>query len=281
MRMILEFEDVRYTYPGGGSEALCGLTIQIPEGKKCVLLGHNGCGKSTLFLHGNGIYRPDTGRVRWRGQALSYKRRDLLELRRQVGIVFQDPEQQVVASTVLEDISYGMCNLGVPEDEMKERIEAVLERFSLREFAERPIHQLSLGQKKRVALAGVMVLAPALLLLDEPTAYLDRLHTERLLAELDEIHRAGTTVLMATHDLDVAYAWADWIFVMNKGQLVCAGTPDEVFRDRDRLMSWQLGQPQLYEVWQEVAPLIQDEQSMAPRTVAQMIERIRKIGKKI
>lgn len=272
---IVELENVRYRYAGSEQEALRGLTLRVPEGKKCVLLGHNGCGKSTFFLHVNGIYRPHAGYVRWRGQELTYKRRDLLELRRRVGIVFQDPEQQVVAGTVIEDISYGMCNLGVPEEEMKQRLEMVLDRFSLGELAERPIHQLSLGQKKRVALAGIMVLKPEVLLLDEPTAYLDRLHTDRLLAELDEIHRAGTTVLMATHDMDIAYAWADWVFVMHEGCLVLEGVPEDVFGEQERLAGWQLGQPQLYEVWQEVALLLGEDACAAPRTAAEFAKRMR------
>lgn len=144
---LLEFEQVYYTYPGAQQSALNGLTLKIPSGKRCALIGQNGCGKTTLFLLANGLYKPDSGVVRWRGEALTYNRNYLGNLRQKVGLVFQDPEQQLVASTVEEDISYGLCNLGLPEPEIKDRVEQALVEFELTTLAERPVHHLSLGQK--------------------------------------------------------------------------------------------------------------------------------------
>ncbi|MFN6486875.1 MULTISPECIES: ABC transporter ATP-binding protein [unclassified Nostoc] len=240
---LLEFEQVYYTYSGAQQSALNGLTLKIPSGKKCALIGQNGCGKTTLFLLANGLYKPDSGIVIWRGKPLIYNRNYLGNLRQKVGLVFQDPEQQLVASTVEEDISYGLCNLGLPEAEIKDRVEQALIEFELTTLAQRPVHHLSLGQKKRVSIADVMVLQPELLVLDEPTAYLDIKHTRNLIATMKKIHQDGTTLLMATHDLDLVYRWADWVFVMDKGRLMLEGEPQDVFRQRKLLSELELGVP--------------------------------------
>lgn len=245
---LLEFEQVHYTYLGTQQSALNGLTLRIPAQKRCALIGQNGCGKTTLFLLANGLYKPNKGSVYWQGNSLKYDRNSLMKLRQKVGLIFQDPEQQLVASTVEEDISYGLCNLGLPEVEIQQRVEQALVEFDLTELAQRPVHHLSLGQKKRVSIADVMVLRPELLLLDEPTAYLDKLHTRNLMATLKKIHASGTTILMASHDLDLVYRWADWIFVMDKGRLVLEGKPQDVFTQRDILEELQLGVPLIYEM---------------------------------
>ncbi|WP_414570717.1 energy-coupling factor ABC transporter ATP-binding protein [Nostoc sp. CCY 9925] len=245
---LLEFEQVYYTYSGAQESALNGLTLKIPSSKKCALIGQNGCGKTTLFLLANGLYKPDSGVVHWRGEPLSYNRNYLGKLRQKVGLVFQDPEQQLVASTVEEDISYGLCNLGLPEPEIKDRVEQALIEFELTALAERPVHHLSLGQKKRVSIADVMVLQPELLVLDEPTAYLDIKHTRNLIATMKKIHGDGTTLLMATHDLDLVYRWADWVFVMDKGRLMLEGKPQDVFSQRTLLEELELGVPLIYEM---------------------------------
>ncbi|MDZ8257788.1 ABC transporter ATP-binding protein [Nostoc sp. ChiQUE01b] len=245
---LLEFEQIHYTYPGAQQSALNGLTLKIPSGQRCALIGQNGCGKTTLFLLANGLYKPDSGIVRWCGEPLNYHRNSLAKLRQKIGLVFQDPEQQLVASTVEEDISYGLCNLGLPEAEIKDRVEQALVEFELTVLAERPVHHLSLGQKKRVSIADVMVLQPELLVLDEPTAYLDVKQTRNLIATLKKIHRNGTTLVMATHDLDLVYRWADWVFVMDKGQLMLEGKPQDVFNQRTLLEELELGVPLMYEM---------------------------------
>ncbi|MGM0713614.1 energy-coupling factor ABC transporter ATP-binding protein [Brevibacillus parabrevis] len=247
---LLEFADVHYAYPGGRGPVLRGLSLGIPEGKKCALLGRNGCGKSTLFLHGNGIIQPQQGQVSWKGTPLSYKRAALQEMTQKVGLVFQDPEHQLIASTVAEDVSYGLCNRNLPADVIRQKVQAILQAFGMTELADVPIHHLSLGQKRRLALAGVMVLEPELLLLDEPTAYLDRYQTRNLLRELDAIHQNGTTVLMATHDMDIAFEWAEWICVMDAGKLVFAGEPQEALAQRELLESLHLGMPLIADVWE-------------------------------
>lgn len=248
MEVLLEFQEVFYTYSGGDKSALNSLSLKIPKSKKCALIGQNGCGKTTLFLLANGLYKPQKGCIYWQGQPLKYDRKSLIELRQKVGLIFQDPEQQLVAATVEEDISYGLCNLGLPVTEIKNRVEEILKEFNLTEFAQKPVHHLSLGQKKRVSIADVMVLKPELLLLDEPTAYLDRLHTRQLMNTLEKIHHEGTSILMATHDLDLVYLWADWVVVMDQGRLILEGNPQTVFSQREILEELQLGVPLIYEV---------------------------------
>ncbi|MBW4444200.1 MAG: energy-coupling factor ABC transporter ATP-binding protein [Plectolyngbya sp. WJT66-NPBG17] len=241
--MLLEFRSIHYTYPGTSESVIRDLTLHIPHQKRIALIGQNGCGKTTLFLLANGLYEPQQGEIYWKGERLKYDRRSLIELRQKVGLVFQNPEQQVIASTVIEDISYGLCNLGWEESQIEAAIDPVLNEFSLTEFANRPIHQLSLGQKKRVSLAGVMVLKPELLLLDEPTAYLDPLHTRALAQTLETIHATGTTIVMATHDLEWVYRWADWVIVLDRGTLALEGTPETVFAQKETLEALQLGVP--------------------------------------
>ncbi|MBD2347145.1 energy-coupling factor ABC transporter ATP-binding protein [Anabaena subtropica] len=245
---LLTFEQVYYTYPGARQSALNGITLRIPQGKRCALIGRNGCGKTTLFSLANGLYKPQKGRVYWQGEPLQYDRKNLIELRQKVGLVFQNPEQQLVASTVEEDISYGLCNLGLPKSEIQQQVTQALREFELTELAERPVHHLSLGQKKRVSLADVMVLRPELLLLDEPTAYLDRPQSRNFMAILQKIYESGTTILMASHDLDLVYCWAEWIFVMDEGRLILEGKPQDIFSQRKILEGVQLGLPLIYEI---------------------------------
>ncbi|PAX53878.1 energy-coupling factor ABC transporter ATP-binding protein [Brunnivagina elsteri] len=246
---LLEFEEVYYTYIGTKASALNGLNLKIPKHKKSALIGQNGCGKTTFFLLANALYKPQQGNILWQGKAIKYDSRSLQRLRQQVGLVFQDPEQQLVAATVEEDISYGLCNLGIPNTEIAQRIEAILLEFGLTELAQKPVHHLSLGQKKRVSIADVMVLEPELILLDEPTAYLDRLHTRNLINTLNKIHNSGTTILMATHDFDLVYRWADWVFVMDNGKLIIEGTPKDIFNQQKLLADLQLDAPLIHEIF--------------------------------
>jgi cobalt/nickel transport system ATP-binding protein len=277
--MLLKFEHVNYTYSGSQHSAIADLSIEIPSGKRCALIGQNGCGKSTLFLLANGLYQPQQGKIFWQQQLVKYDRRSLIELRQQVGLVFQNPEQQIVATTVEEDISYGLYNLGLSTPIVAERVQQALIDFNLTELAHQPIHHLSLGQKKRVSIADVMVLRPELLLLDEPTAYLDPRHTRLLLATLKQIHAAGTTIVMATHDLDLVYRWADWVLVMDRGKLVMSGTPVEIFSQRETLAALELDLPIAVELLGEVRAFIDrvaaDEKSQLECLQQRLLEKIK------
>ncbi|MEI7027404.1 energy-coupling factor ABC transporter ATP-binding protein [Paenibacillus sp. y28] len=266
---IVEAESVVFSYPGAANAALNGLTLRIPAGCRTAICGHNGSGKSTFFLHALGLHRPSSGRLLWKGTELSYQAKQLKKLRQQVGLVFQDPEQQLILNTPGEDVSYGLRNAGVAEADIRHRVKQVLNAMGLDRLTDTPLHHLSLGQKKRVALAGVLALEPELLLLDEPTAYLDRGSERQLMEELDRVHKSGITVVMATHDMNLAYAWADWILVMDQGRCVMAGTPEQVFRNEAAITALGLELPMLLELWQALPEQVR-EHSAPPRTVEEM-----------
>jgi len=226
---ILEFKDIHYTYPGGEKTALNGLNLSITATKKIALLGQNWSGKSTLLFLADGLLKPQQGQIHWAGKRLNYDRHSLNQWRQKIGLAFQDPEQQLVAGTVAEDIAYGLYTLKLSQVEIQQRLGQTLAEFGLQDLADQPLHHLSLGQKRRVALAGVMARQPELLLLDEPTAYLDSVQTDNLLEELERIHAAGTTLVIATHDLNFAYQWADWMCILHEGQLVMSGETQDIF----------------------------------------------------
>jgi cobalt/nickel transport system ATP-binding protein len=248
--MLMEFEAIKYTYPCTQKPAINSLSLQIGQFKRYAIIGRNGCGKTTLFRLANGLYRPQKGMIRWQGKPLRYNHTELNKLRQQVGLVFQDPEQQLVGTTVEEDLSYGLCNLGLKSAEISHRVQQTLREFELTDLAHTPVNYLSLGQKKRLSIADVMILRPKLLLLDEPTAYLDTYQTRHLINILIQIQEKETTIVIATHDLDFVYAWADWLFVIDKGQVQLEGTPESVFNQREIMESLGLGIPFLLNLWE-------------------------------
>lgn len=266
---LLQFENVTYIYPGADHPAIQNLNLTIPAGKKTAILGHNGCGKSTLLFLADGLYRCSAGTISWQGEPLKYQARSLNQWRQRIGLTFQDPEQQLVAATVAEDISYGLCNLQLSKPEIAQRLSQTLIDFNLQDLANQPLHHLSLGQKRRVALAGVMALQPQLLLLDEPTAYLDSRQTRNLIQELDRIQTRGTTIVMATHDLDIAYAWADWVIVLHEGRSVLSDQAHQVFTNVALLEQLQLGIPTLLEIWNALPVALRDR-PYPPKTVAEL-----------
>jgi cobalt/nickel transport system ATP-binding protein len=271
---ILEFDRTFYSYPCSARSAIHGLNLKVPAGKRCGLIGQNGCGKTTLFLLANGLYQPQQGIIRWEGEPFRYDRKSLMQLRQQIGLVFQNPEHQLVASTVEEDISYGLYNLGLAEPDIARMVQEAIEQFNLTELANQPIHNLSLGQKKRVSIADIMVLKPKLLLLDEPTAYLDPRHTRQLIGLLQQIHATGTTILLASHDLDFIYRWADWVFVMDRGQLILEGTPETVFAQREVLEQLQLGVPLAIELMEQMKAIVDRDDRSKMHTFEQWQQQI-------
>ncbi len=268
---LLEMRDVHYTYPMADQPAVQGLSLGIPAGRKTALIGQNGCGKSTLFLLADGLCRPQQGEIMLAGSPLKFDRATLNRWRQRVGLVFQDPEQQLVAPTVESDISYGLCNQNLPEAEVADRVRQTLADFQLTELARRPLHHLSLGQKKRVSIAGVMTLRPDLVLLDEPTAYLDPVQTKNLLTELENIARSGTTLLIATHDLDFVYQWAEWVLVMQSGSLLLEGETLQVFEKLQKLPDFELGMPLLWQMWQAL-PQRFKEKNQVPRSIEELTD---------
>ncbi|KXG44342.1 energy-coupling factor ABC transporter ATP-binding protein [Tepidibacillus decaturensis] len=261
---IIELENVIYQYPNG-TVALDRLTLKISNSKKAALIGHNGAGKSTLLGHINGIYRPTTGKVIVNQKEIRYSRLELNRLRRKVGIVFQDPEQQLFSSNVWEDIAYGLKNLNVPDKMIQEKVQFIMEYLHITHLVQRPIHYLSLGEKKLVALAGVLVMEPEILLLDEPTAYLEPKAIERLIQFLEE-ESSSKLILLSTHDLELAYQWADHLIVLKNGKKLKEGTPMEIFSDATILRESGLKLPILLEIYQELLKQKRIDSSIKPPT---------------
>jgi cobalt/nickel transport system ATP-binding protein len=231
MMPILELDSLRYRYPGHDADALCGATLRLEPGLRVALLGRNGAGKSTLLLHANGLLRPLAGCVRVAGAPLEYSRRGLLAARQQVGIVFQNPDDQLFSASVAQDISFGPLNLGLAPDEARRRVVEAAELCAVSDLLERPTHALSGGQKARVALAGVLAMAPRVILVDEVLAGLDPWMRVQVFEIFARLVAEGTTVLLATHELALARRWADMVAVMDAGRVVAAASPAQVFGD--------------------------------------------------
>jgi len=275
---ILEAKNVSYTYPDG-TQALKEISLKIPKGKKTAFLGSNGAGKSTLFLHFNGILKPQAGVVRFGGRDVSYNRKNLLELRKNVGIVFQDPDSQLFSASVYQEISFGPLNYGLSEKEVRERVERALVATGITELSDKPTHMLSYGQKKRVTIADILAVEPEVLICDEPTAWLDPKHARQTIKLFNRINRDGTTVILSTHDVDLAYSWADYVFVLDDGRVIGEGEPEKVLRDEILIRKASLDKPwlvELYEVLVKKGCL--SSKTPVPRSKEEMLELIPEHG---
>ena len=252
MTPALEAIGVRYTYPNG-HDALRDVSVSIEQGTKVALVGPNGAGKSTLLLMANGLLRPTGGELRLHGETLRYDRRHLRDLRRRVGLVLQNSDAQLFAPTVYQDVAFGPLNLGLPEDEVRRAVTGALAAVGLHGFEARPPHLLSGGEKKAVAIAGVLAMHPEVLVFDEPTSALDPASALGVMELLDELNASGTTIVISTHDVELAYTWADRVVLMDGGRVLLQGRPDEVFLDGGLVRAAKLRLPIVLEVHAELA----------------------------
>lgn len=227
---IIETKDVTYEYPDG-TKALEGVNFHADEGKIVALLGPNGAGKSTLFLHFNGILRPSSGSIMIDGESVSYDKKDLMKVRQKVGIVFQNPDDQLFAPTVLEDVAFGPMNMGLSKEEVESRVTEALSRVGMEGYEKKPPHHLSGGQKKRVAIAGILAMKPKIMVLDEPTSGLDPKGASQILKLLYQLNKEGMTIVISTHDVDLVPLYASRVYIISHGQIIKEGTAPEVFGD--------------------------------------------------
>ncbi|MFQ7500538.1 MAG: energy-coupling factor ABC transporter ATP-binding protein, partial [Blautia coccoides] len=200
--IILKAEDLYFSYDDENSHSLNGLSLEIKRGQKVAFMGSNGSGKSTFFLCCNGIHRPSSGTLYFNGEPVTYDKKGLLKLRSKVGIVFQDPDNQLFSASVYQEISFGILNLGVSEEEAKKEVEEVIDYLEITPFRHKPTHSLSGGQKKQVSIADILVMHPDIIILDEPAAALDPKHTTMVNQIVNRLTESGITVLMATHDVN-------------------------------------------------------------------------------
>jgi cobalt/nickel transport system ATP-binding protein len=243
--MIFKIENLTHEY-SDGTLALDSVSLSFERAERIALLGTNGSGKTTLLNHLNGILKPTSGQILFDGTPLKYDAKSLLELRKRVGFVFQDPNDQLFAPTVKQDVAFGPLNLGFTTEKVKFIVDEALKTVGMNEFAEKPPHFLSLGQKKRVALAGVLAMQPEVIIMDEPTSNLDPRATSEILHLLLQLNKqAGITLLLATHDVDMVPLFANKLYILNKGKLVSEGTPEETFSNGELIRQVNLRSPRI------------------------------------
>jgi cobalt/nickel transport system ATP-binding protein len=249
MASAIEFKNVVFKYPSG-TAALDGINLKIEEHTKVVLLGENGSGKTTLLLHLNGLHMPTSGEVTILGKPVNAANIDWV--RTKVGMIFQNSDDQLFAPTVYQDVAFGPRNLGMDETRIKERVEEVLEVLNITRLRDRQPGALSSGEKRRVALAGTLVMDAEIISLDEPHSGLDPLGCLEFNDLLDELHSKGRTIVVATHNVEFAASWADECVIMKNGKIVGRGTPEDVFSDAEigRLSSLEL--PSFVSIYNEL-----------------------------
>ena len=248
---MLEVKNIKYSY-NKDYQALKGVSLKVEEGEMVALLGKNGAGKSTLFLHLNGIYEPDEGQVFIDGEELKYDKKSLLKFRQKVGIVFQNPDDQIFAPTVEEDVAFGPLNLGLPMEEVQKRVTESLARVGMSGYEKKAPHHLSGGQKKRVAIAGILAMKPKIMVLDEPTAGLDPQGVTDLSILLKELNDEGITIIISTHEVNLVPTYAKRVFVLVDGLLIAEGSPKEIFAQPEILEKANLEVPIVTELFQEL-----------------------------
>ncbi|RBW67785.1 energy-coupling factor ABC transporter ATP-binding protein [Bacillus taeanensis] len=242
MKKLVTIEDLHFRYQEDADWSLKGVNLSIYKGEWLAIVGHNGSGKSTLAKHLNGLLIPQKGTVAVEG-FYTNNSDDIWEIRRRIGMVFQNPDNQFVGTSVRDDVAFGLENIGVPREEMIERITASIEKVKMTAFLDQEPHHLSGGQKQRVAIAGIIALKPSLIVLDEAASMLDPMGRQEVIEVVRQLNRTeNITVISITHDLEEA-AEADRMIVMNKGKLLMEGTPREVFRQGEKLQEIGLDLP--------------------------------------
>ncbi|MCI8493103.1 MULTISPECIES: energy-coupling factor ABC transporter ATP-binding protein [Anaerotruncus] len=250
--VILKAENLDFSYDEGRSYALNGLSLELKRGRKIIFMGANGSGKSTFFLCCAGVCKPQKGKLYFNGKEIVYDKKSLLELRSKVGIVFQDPDNQLFSASVYQEISFGILNLGVSEEQAKKEVETVIADLEITPFRHKPTHALSGGQKKQVSIADILVMHPEVIFLDEPTAALDPKHTNMVNQIADKMIDNGITVVMSTHDVNYAYEWADEIVLFHEGSVLFQGIPTDVFRNHSALNKTNLNVPIVMELFERL-----------------------------
>lgn len=251
---IINVKNLIYDYKNheghSRQRAVNNVSLDVNEGDFVAVIGHNGSGKSTFARHLNAMFMPTAGTV-YVDDMDTKNSETILTVRRTAGLVFQNPEDQIVSTVVEEDVAFGPENLAVPTDEIRKRVDASLDLVEMRKFAKRSPLNLSGGQKQRVAIAGILAMQPKCLVLDEPTSMLDPVGREEVINTLKSLNKEGITIILITHNMEEIVD-VDKVFVMNKGELEMQGTPREIFKEVDKLKSFGLEVPQVTELAYEL-----------------------------
>lgn len=269
---VLRVRELRFKY-NDEKHALNGVDLEIEEGQKIAVLGSNGAGKSTFFLNINGVLKPHSGEIFYRGEKIN--RKNLNHLRKNVGIVFQDADNQIIASTVMAEVSFGPMNLKLPKKEVLRRVDKALDYMNIQEFRDRPPHYLSGGEKKRVSIADIIAMESEVVIFDEPTAALDPQNAAMLEEVLEKMGQEGRTLLISTHDVDFAYRWAERVIVFSEGKVIADDTPLHVFQQEDILQKANLKHPMMFEVYDILKEKgIVPDQDLYPKNVQEFRDMI-------
>lgn len=270
MPHIIKAQNICFTYEDG-HEALKGVNLEIKKGQKIACMGANGSGKSTFFLCLNGIHKPQKGTLYFNDKPIDYSKKGLLELRSKVGIVFQDPDNQLFLASVYQEISFGILNLNISKAKAEQAVEQVIKKLEITPFRHQPTHALSGGQKKQVAIADILVMNPDIIILDEPNAALDPKHTKMVNDIIDQLNEKGITVIISTHDVDYAYQWADEIILFHEGQILIQDTPEIIFQKKELLQQTSLEPPILLQMYDSLCQKgILKGTPSPPRTLADL-----------
>ncbi len=276
---IIETKDLDYVYEDG-TQALKKLSVSFEKGKKIAIVGANGAGKTTLFLALNGIQKPTGGKVLFDNNEVAFSKKEIINLRKNIGIVFQDSNSQLFSANVFQEVSFGPMNLGLSKEKVRQRVETALEKANIMDLRNKPTHFLSGGQKKRVAIADILAMEPSVIFLDEPTAFVDPVTSNSIMEFFDELSEEGVTVVLSTHDMDKVYPWADYVYVMNNGTVIDEGAPEKIFMNKEILMQAGLEKPFILEVYEEIVKhRPPTEQRRIPRTKEELFEIIQRILK--
>lgn len=247
--IVLSVRGLEYAYDDR-RHALDGISLDIRAGEKIAVLGTNGAGKSTFFLCLNGVYEPHAGQICLHGQVIDKQSRSAL--REHVGVVFQNADDQIIASTVEAEISFGPMNLRLARGEVERRVNDAIRVMELEPFRSRPPHYMSGGEKKRVSIADILAMESEIILFDEPAASLDPAGAEMLEQVLESLSRAGKTLLISTHDMDFAFRWAERVLVFCEGRIIDDGSPQQVFSHADTIACANLRRPTMLEVYERL-----------------------------
>lgn len=238
--VVIDLKHVEYVY-SDGTRALNGVSLKVLKAERVAILGPNGAGKSTLIMHLNGLFTPTRGSVEVFGVPIE---KNVGEVRKRIGVVFQDPDNQLFCPTLWEDIAFGPLNMGLPDEEVEKRVKEVLKIVGLDGYEDKPPHHLSAGEKKKAAIATVLAMKPEILVLDEPAANLDPKSRYELIEFLNKLHRnQGVTLVLATHDVDLTSILADRVYVLNKGKIVAEGLTSEILLNSKLMSEANLGLP--------------------------------------
>ena len=248
---IIKVERLKFSYEKG-KEILKGIDVEIKKGEKIAVLGNNGSGKTTFFMNLNGVYLFDEGNIYLKGRKIEKNKKDLNYLRENIGIVFQNPDNQIIGSTVYEELSFGLINLGLSKKEIGERIEEISQKLNLKKYLDTPPHYLSGGEKKRVCIGDIVAMNPEIIIFDEPTAELDQLNVKILEEILNDLSIEKKTIILSTHDIDFAFRFADRILVFSDGEIIGDGTSEEIFKDTELLNKANLKKPIVFEIYEEL-----------------------------